>query len=266
MVSIWSRASCLGQLLDEAELPVARVVDHDVQPAEMVMGLLDGGEVRVTVGHVEPDRQHRVAEFLGQVDQGRGVSGVGGDLVARSRAAIAHCRPNPRDVAGDEPHFFSLVPWLFNVVSVAHSRFRELHRYRRGVSRASLDKDPREVASMFDAVARRYDLTNTVLSLGQDRFWRRATRSALRVGPAKKCSIWRRALPCRRWSWRCPVRGAWRRTSGRHAGRRAGRHVPKVAGDATRLPFADGVFDAVTISFGLRNVVDTPLGCARWRG
>src|SRR6201991_589217 len=54
------------------------------------------------------------------------------------------------------------------------------------VSRATLDKDPHEVASMFDAVARRYDLTNTVLSLGQDRFWRRATRSALRIGPGDK--------------------------------------------------------------------------------
>src|SRR4051794_41868717 len=54
------------------------------------------------------------------------------------------------------------------------------------VSRATLDKDPHEVASMFDAVARRYDLTNTVLSLGQDRFWRRATRSALRIGPGNK--------------------------------------------------------------------------------
>ena len=39
---------------------------------------------------------------------------------------------------------------------------------------------------MFDAVARRYDLTNTVLSLGQDRFWRRATRSALHIGPGDK--------------------------------------------------------------------------------
>src|ERR1700741_1835424 len=54
------------------------------------------------------------------------------------------------------------------------------------VSRASLEKDPHEVASMFDAVAHRYDLTNTVLSLGQDRFWRRATRSALRIGPGDK--------------------------------------------------------------------------------
>ena len=32
--------------------------------------------------------------------------------------------------------------------------------------------------------------------------------------------------------------------------------MPKVAADALHLPFADGVFDAVTISFGLRNVAD----------
>ena len=51
------------------------------------------------------------------------------------------------------------------------------------MSRASLDKDPRAVASMFDGVARRYDITNTVLSAGRDRYWRRATRAALRVGP-----------------------------------------------------------------------------------
>ena len=36
------------------------------------------------------------------------------------------------------------------------------------------------------------------------------------------------------------------------------RKVPFVAGDAMHLPFADGVFDAATISFGLRNVVDVP--------
>ena len=35
---------------------------------------------------------------------------------------------------------------------------------------------------MFDGVARRYDITNTVLSLGQDRFWRRQTRAALGIG------------------------------------------------------------------------------------
>ena len=36
---------------------------------------------------------------------------------------------------------------------------------------------------MFDGVARRYDITNTVLSGGQDRYWRRATRAALDVKP-----------------------------------------------------------------------------------
>ena len=44
------------------------------------------------------------------------------------------------------------------------------------------------------------------------------------------------------------------------------RRVPLVAGDALHLPFGDGVFDAATISFGLRNVVDVPRArCARWR-
>ncbi len=37
-------------------------------------------------------------------------------------------------------------------------------------------------------------------------------------------------------------------------------HLPFTAGDATRLPFADDTFDAVTISFGLRNVVDPDAG------
>ena len=38
--------------------------------------------------------------------------------------------------------------------------------------RAELDKQPSDVRSMFDAVAKRYDVTNDVLSLGQDRRWR----------------------------------------------------------------------------------------------
>jgi demethylmenaquinone methyltransferase/2-methoxy-6-polyprenyl-1,4-benzoquinol methylase len=39
-------------------------------------------------------------------------------------------------------------------------------------------------------------------------------------------------------------------------GKRSRPHLPFTAGDGTRLPFADGVFDAVTISFALRNVHD----------
>jgi demethylmenaquinone methyltransferase/2-methoxy-6-polyprenyl-1,4-benzoquinol methylase len=125
------------------------------------------------------------------------------------------------------------------------------------VSRAGLDKDPRDVAAMFDAVARRYDLTNTVLSFGQDRWWRRCTRIAvaakagervldLAAGTAVSTIEFTRA-------------GAWSVAADFSLEMlRAGRHrrVPLVGADALALPFADGVFDAVTISFGLRNVAD----------
>ena len=52
--------------------------------------------------------------------------------------------------------------------------------------RATLDKDPAEVAAMFDEVAPRYDLTNTVLSLGMDRGWRTAVRRALDLRPGQR--------------------------------------------------------------------------------
>jgi demethylmenaquinone methyltransferase / 2-methoxy-6-polyprenyl-1,4-benzoquinol methylase len=129
------------------------------------------------------------------------------------------------------------------------------------VSRATLEKHPHEVASMFDAVARRYDLTNTVLSLGQDRFWRRATRSALRIGPGDK--VLDLAAGTAVSTVELAASGAWCVAADFSVGMLAagaGRPVPKVGADATRLPFGDGVFDAVTISFGLRNVVDHAAG------
>jgi demethylmenaquinone methyltransferase/2-methoxy-6-polyprenyl-1,4-benzoquinol methylase len=125
------------------------------------------------------------------------------------------------------------------------------------VSRASLDKDPREVASMFDGVARRYDLTNTVLSLGQDRYWRRATRSALRIGSGDK--VLDLAAGTAVSTVELAVSGAWCVAADFSVGMLAAgraRKVPKVAADATRLPFGDNMFDAVTISFGLRNIAD----------
>ncbi|ANI38033.1 demethylmenaquinone methyltransferase [Mycolicibacterium vaccae] len=129
------------------------------------------------------------------------------------------------------------------------------------MNRASLEKNPHEVASMFDGVARRYDLTNTVLSLGQDRFWRRATREALRLGRSDK--VLDLAAGTAVSTVELATSGAWCVAADFSVGMLAAgasRDVPKVAGDATRLPFADSVFDAVTISFGLRNVVDHSAG------
>jgi demethylmenaquinone methyltransferase / 2-methoxy-6-polyprenyl-1,4-benzoquinol methylase len=125
------------------------------------------------------------------------------------------------------------------------------------VSRATLDKDPRAVASMFDGVARRYDLTNTVLSLGQDRYWRRATRSALGIGPGEK--VLDLAAGTAVSTVELATSGAWCVAADFSVGMLAagrGREVPKVAADATQLPFGDNVFDAITISFGLRNIAD----------
>lgn len=126
--------------------------------------------------------------------------------------------------------------------------------------RASLDKDPHDVASMFDGVARRYDLTNDVLSLGQDRAWRRATLKALDALPGETvldlaagtgtsseplADAGVKVVPCDISTGMLTV------------GKRRRPDLPFTAGDATALPFADDAFDAVTISFGLRNVVDT---------
>lgn len=116
---------------------------------------------------------------------------------------------------------------------------------------------------MFDDVAARYDVTNDVLSLGQDRLWRRAVVRAVDAQPGERVldlaagtgtssqpfyDAGAFVVPCD-FSVGMLREGARRR-----------RHLPFVAGDAMRLPFADASFDAVTISFGLRNVHDPVVG------
>lgn len=129
------------------------------------------------------------------------------------------------------------------------------------MSRATLDKQPRDVAAMFDGVARRYDVTNTVLSGGMDRRWRKRTRQCLELKAGQ------RVLDLAAGTG---VSTAELMRSGADAvgcdfslgmvltghGTRGRARVPFVAGDGMHLPFADGVFDAVTISFGLRNIAD----------
>ena len=127
------------------------------------------------------------------------------------------------------------------------------------MSRASLSKQPHEVAAMFDDVASRYDVTNDVLSMGQTRLWRRAVVHAvdpqpgmrvldLAAGTGTSTEPFVRAGAS---AVACDFSLGMLRV-----GRRREPTLPFVAGDALSLPFADGAFDAVTISFGLRNVHD----------
>ena len=104
-----------------------------------------------------------------------------------------------------------------------------------GVTRADLDKDPRAVAAMFDGVAGRYDLTNTVLTGGQDRVWRRRTREALRLAPGQR--VLDLAAGTAVSTVELARSGAWCVAADFSLGMlRAGSHraVPKVAADALR--------------------------------
>jgi demethylmenaquinone methyltransferase/2-methoxy-6-polyprenyl-1,4-benzoquinol methylase len=127
------------------------------------------------------------------------------------------------------------------------------------VTRAELDKDPRDVAAMFDAVAPRYDLTNTVLALGRDRSWRRATVAAVAATAGETvldlaAGTGTSTVPL--GAQGADVVGCDLSLGMLRAGHARRPGLRLVAGDALALPFADASFDAVTISFGLRNTTD----------
>jgi demethylmenaquinone methyltransferase / 2-methoxy-6-polyprenyl-1,4-benzoquinol methylase len=141
------------------------------------------------------------------------------------------------------------------------------------MTRARLDKRPAEVAAMFDQVAGRYDLLNDVLSLGQDRWWRRFVAAAVAAGPGERVldlaagtgTSTRAFTGAGAYCIACDFSLGMLRAGARRARRERRGRWPQapapgvmrfVAGDATGLPFGDRAFDAVTISFGLRNVAD----------
>jgi demethylmenaquinone methyltransferase/2-methoxy-6-polyprenyl-1,4-benzoquinol methylase len=128
------------------------------------------------------------------------------------------------------------------------------------MSRASLAKDPHEVAAMFDGVAERYDLTNDLLSLGQARLWRKAVAQAVDARPGE----WVLDLAAGTGTSSTPFQQAGANVVAcdfslgmLEVGRARHPDLDFAAGDAMRLPFADATFDVVTMSFGLRNVADT---------
>lgn len=136
------------------------------------------------------------------------------------------------------------------------------------MTRAELDKKPTDVRRMFDAVAKRYDVTNDVLSLGQDRRWRQDVFDAVAPQPGDLVLD----LAAGTGTSSIPFAGAGATVvpcdfsiGMLQVGKKARPHLPFVAGDGTKLPFPDATFDAVTISFGLRNIVDPVAGLREMR-
>jgi len=131
------------------------------------------------------------------------------------------------------------------------------------------DKTAR-VRSYFDAIAGRYDLTNTLLSCGLHHVWKRraireahlssgmrvldvcggtgdlAARAARRLGPAGSVTLYDFSLAM--------IRAGRTRSGGRHA------RLRYVCGDARCLAARDGFFDVVLIGFGLRNLAGMDAG------
>ncbi|MBI4260810.1 MAG: ubiquinone/menaquinone biosynthesis methyltransferase [Actinobacteria bacterium] len=125
----------------------------------------------------------------------------------------------------------------------------------------------RQVESMFDEVAARYDLVNSILSLGLDGWWRRVAARSVEVTPFRPVLD----LGC---------------GTGRLAGLLAGEHpvvgvdlsremlaaarvrlaprgrVDLVRGSAFRLPFADASFAGAASAFVMRNLDDLPAAFA----
>jgi demethylmenaquinone methyltransferase / 2-methoxy-6-polyprenyl-1,4-benzoquinol methylase len=172
------------------------------------------------------------------------------------------------------------------------------------MARAHLDKRPGDVAAMFDAIAARYDLLNDILSAGQVRLWRRAVARITAAGLSERVldlaagtgtsslTFTATGADCVACDFSLGMLQAGRSRAGRAraGGVRGGGQPPRnqggsggdrppedkqgdrppgrlsfVAGDALRLPFADEAFDAVTISFGLRNVASPGAALAEMR-
>ena len=138
-------------------------------------------------------------------------------------------------------------------------------RENMAMSRANLNKDPDEVAAMFDGVAKRYDLVNDLLSLGRTKAWRKAATAIIAPAPGMKILD----LAAGPGSSSEPLHKAGATvfatdfSEGMLAvGRKTRPYLNFSKADALNLPFEADTFDVVTISYGLRNTVDYPKALA----
>ena len=129
----------------------------------------------------------------------------------------------------------------------------------------------RRVREMFARISSRYDLLNHLLSANIDRRWRRATIRKLQSLVSAQPHVL--DVACGTGDLSIEI---FEHTAGKVVGldfcrpmlqlaREKTRRIDFVEGDALRLPFADGTFDAVTIGFGIRNLASIEAGLTELR-
>ncbi len=119
---------------------------------------------------------------------------------------------------------------------------------------------------MFTAIAPRYDLLNTLLSLGNDESWRRQASNYCQsdaslildvaTGTGKMASILARRRGVRQVVGLDYTSSMLRRAKTSLAKQKKNSNIDLLQGDAQNLPFPDATFDCVTVTYALRNVTD----------
>ncbi|MDP9806680.1 demethylmenaquinone methyltransferase/2-methoxy-6-polyprenyl-1,4-benzoquinol methylase [Trueperella bonasi] len=125
------------------------------------------------------------------------------------------------------------------------------------MERATLEKNPVDVAKMFDGVSGKYDLMNEILTFGLVKVWRAATREAIAPRPGVKVLDIAAGTGTSAASYAACGAEVIASDFSRGMitkGRELHPELEFVQADAMDLPFADESFDVTTISYGLRNV------------
>jgi demethylmenaquinone methyltransferase/2-methoxy-6-polyprenyl-1,4-benzoquinol methylase len=141
----------------------------------------------------------------------------------------------------------------------------------------SISKEPARIAGMFDAIARRYDALNHLLSAGLDKRWRRQAVKALELGPNDRVLDMCTGTADLAIEAATSSYGRAGEVVGidfssemlKHAQRKVRERalddrVRIARGDATLMPIGDGVMDAAMVAFGIRNVLDPARTCAEF--
>lgn len=132
------------------------------------------------------------------------------------------------------------------------------------------------VREMFARIAPRYDLLNHLLSVNIDKRWRRRVRGILETLLAYDgafvldvaCGTGDLSIELQTHAKATVIGTDFCRPMLVIAEQKAaarGLKIPFLEGDALRLPFADEIFDAVTIAFGLRNLSSWEAGLVELR-